>query len=62
MRCAKRRHRRRPVGARSMVPTLSVTSQPGRDHMSMTGDAMVNAMQRVAPSLNPLYIPSRRHE
>ena len=54
MRCAKRRHRIRPL-----VPRTAATEgggpRPARDPFGLTGDTMVSAMDRVAPSLKTLY-------
>jgi hypothetical protein len=54
MRYAKRRHWIKHV-ARKIVPTDSVSSRPERASFSLSGDTMVNAMDRAAPSIKALY-------
>jgi len=54
MRCAKRRHRNKRV-ARKTASTDRVSAQPEYPSLGLTGDAMVNAMDRAAPSLKALY-------
>ena len=54
MRCAKRRHRNRRV-VRTIVPAISVGTQPERASLGLAGDRMVSAMDRAASSLNSLY-------
>ena len=54
MRRAKRRHRNKRVAGKT-VSTNRVSAQPEYPSLGLTGDSMVNAMDRAAPSLKALY-------
>ena len=54
MRCAKRR-RRTTRATRAPVATASVSFPARRASLGITGDDMVAAMGRAAPSLKALY-------
>jgi hypothetical protein len=54
MRRAKKRHRDRSV-MRHAASAAAIGSQPKRRSLILAGDTMVNAMDRIAPSVRSLY-------